>query len=91
MSNLKIYKYKAPIKNEFVLDLPEFAQVLTVQVQYGEACIWAAVDLSAPVKPRTFHWAGTGEDTPTGQYVGTVQFNCPNSFNNLVYHLFEER
>src|SRR5690349_11343214 len=33
----------------------------------------------------------TGEDTPTGQYVGTVQFNCPNSFNNLVYHLFEER
>ena len=83
----RVLKYPAPIAAELVIDMPEVAHVLSVQVQRGQAQIWALVHDDGSHKPRTFLWIGTGHTVPEpiGAYVGSVQFDG----GALVFHLFE--
>jgi hypothetical protein len=86
---MKIYKYPLEIKDTVTVKMPRCAKVLTVQVQRGVPCIWAAVD---PLQPyldrRVFRIVGTGQSfmrESVNRYVGTFQMFG----GDLVYHVFE--
>jgi hypothetical protein len=82
-----IYKYQLePGRTE--LRMPEGAQVLTVQMQHGEVCMWAKVDPGAPQEDRAFEVYGTGHqmpDEPRLVYVATFQMEG----GALVWHVFD--
>lgn len=73
-----------------VTSMPVGAEILSVQVQNGNACIWALVDPLAKQNFRTFHTYGTGHPIKNEdfglKYIGTYQLNN----GDLVFHLFEE-
>ena len=84
----RIYKYKIPVQDEFTMELPQGAYILTVQSQREVPCIWAVVDPDAPLEPICFRVAGTGHDIEwdtVKRYIGTFQL-CGG---DLVFHLFE--
>lgn len=79
-----IFKYPLLEASQTVL-MPKGAQVLCVQMQGGNPCIWALVDDRVAGGLRTFRFYGTGHNMPPnpGEYIGTVQGS------GLVFHLFE--
>ena len=76
---------------EIVLRMSNGAEILTVQVQHNQICIWAIVDPSAPLVQRYFYITGTGhplrENITKYKYIGTFQLNN----GALVLHLFEDK
>jgi hypothetical protein len=83
----RIWKFEVSITDEFTLDLPYGAVILTVQTQRDTPCVWVAVDPEAPFVTRTFRIFGTGHsfDPDYLRYIGTFQ-----TFDGiLVWHLFE--
>lgn len=83
-----IYKYKLQ-PGRTVLDLPDGAQVLTVQMQGDDACLWAMVEPHKPTGRRFFDVYGTGHPMPAdpGDYVATFQQR--NEWGTLVWHVFD--
>jgi hypothetical protein len=82
-----IYKYPLDITDKQDLLLPEQAQTLTAQFQYGSLCLWAIVDTEAPKTNRTIFIFGTGHEIPAWSFrhIGTVQQE-----NGLLdWHVFE--
>lgn len=87
---ITIYKYPLPVASNPTITMPQHAQVLSVHVQNGMACLWALVNPALPFEERRFFVYGTGhavEDTSLGRFVGTFML----SGGNLVFHVFEER
>ena len=84
-----IYKYAFEVTGIVRIDMPMRAQVLTVQTQIGEPCIWAIVEPGEPVEPRFFRVYGTGHKWDTNvkatHYVGTFQLDD----GGFIGHLFE--
>jgi hypothetical protein len=81
-----IWKY--PLQPDVTtLDMPQGAQVLTVQVQGNRPVLWALVDPCQLKRKRRFAVFGTGHDIPdeVGKYIGTFQLLD----GGLVFHLFE--
>ncbi len=86
----RVFKYPiVEIQDVVNIMMPKGAKVLTVQVQNGTPCIWAAVDpCQTYLEMRRFRIAGTGhpiEDNIVDNYVGTIQ----KFDGKLVFHLFE--
>lgn len=88
----KVWKYPIPEFNEleedcFTVQMPQYAEILTVQTQYGKPCIWALVDPAAPLTSRTFRVAGTGHGLVYDlmKYVGTFQLQA----GKFIGHVFE--
>ena len=83
MSN-KIFKYHLAL-GESVIDLPETAKILSVQVQADAICLWAIVSPEKETEARRFIVVGTGHELPEGrlQYLATVQQGP------FVWHAFE--
>lgn len=82
-----IWKYPLKIIDHQALNMPRNAQILCVQVQYVEPCIWALVDSSEPPEERYISMFGTGHRIPSAHsypYVGTFQINE----GDLVFHVF---
>lgn len=82
-----IWKYKLPSTTSF-FEMPEGAEILTVQLQNGTPCIWAIVNPDAKLEERTFVFVTTGGHIPAGdnqKYIGTFQLYD----QQLVLHLFE--
>lgn len=83
----RIFKYTLTIEDLQTVEMPEGAEILSVQNQGGDVCIWALCAPNAPKEARTFHIFGTGNpvcDNP-GRFVGTVQILD----GALVWHVFE--
>ena len=84
-----VYKYPLYIQDEVVVMMPNGARVLSVQVQNGRPCLWAAVDTNElTLEERWFRIAGTGHpihDDVVDRFIGTIQM-CEGS---IVYHIFE--
>jgi hypothetical protein len=87
-----IWKFPLPLLDDLglandrpVINMPEGARILTLQVQYDEPTLWAIVDPDQKLISRRFIVVGTGHEVPpdVGAYVGTWQ---PRGF---VFHLFE--
>ncbi len=82
-----IYKFPLNMNEKFnKLEMPNGAEILTMQLQYGIPCIWAVVDTKQPKVRRTFMQVGTGEEMHPNvehSFIGTYQIQT------LVFHLFE--
>lgn len=80
--------------NEVIkVKMPTDAEILCVQAQHDEICIWAKCTPrkpSEPFKTRCFEVFGTGHSIPDEMfvqrsYIGTVQLEN----GSLVFHVFE--
>lgn len=86
----KIFKYPVNIVDRQEIEMPEGAEILTVQNQGGVICLWAIVDPEKEKLTRTIRIIGTGHDIADGEaetliYIGTVQTNG----GAFVWHIFE--
>jgi hypothetical protein len=83
-----IYKYTLKVESEQVLKLPKDADILCVQEQHGEICLWAIVEKDTKeFENKIFYIYGTGHDVPwpaLQTYIGTVQ----QRQGTLVWHIF---
>ena len=83
-----IWKYSIQISDSIIVDMPEGAEILTVQTQNNIACIWAKVDDNKVMVQRHLQMIGTGHDITDrkiGKYIGTFQIEG----GVLVFHLFD--
>lgn len=89
----RIYKYALEIEREQTIEIYEYADLLTLQVQNFEIpTLWAIVDTSQKEITVTIHMFGTGWiiDLPAFngyhyKHIGTVQID------GLVWHYFLEK
>jgi len=90
-----VFKETFPLGvDEFELQLPAGADILDVQMQRDQPCIWFRCEGVEPNELRNFRVAGTGHEleSPRGSdqqldYIGTFQSHD----EMLVWHLFEIR
>lgn len=82
-----IWKYQVPLKDNFVLELPMNAKILSFQTQDDVPYIWVLLDPDNDPEKRVFRLAGTGHliNHMPMMFIGTVQMRS----GSLVYHLFE--
>lgn len=83
---MKIWKFVLN-RYEETVSIPQGAQLLSVQAQHGNVCLWALCDETAPPVQRRIVFVGTGHNANAaegGTYVGTFQLNN----GNLVFHVF---
>lgn len=82
-----IHKYPITIYDYIQLLMPKGAEVLCVQVQHEQPCIWAKVDTEQENEIRNFALRGTGHAFMGGEqkYIGSFQMQG----GLLVFHLFE--
>lgn len=82
----QIWKYPiTPSVN--VIEMPEGAEILCVQIQGETPCIWALVNPNNELESRAFQTFGTGHNVMTGigRYIGTFQIDN----GAFVFHTFE--
>lgn len=83
-----IWKVEIKPWDRVSVELPEGADILTVQLQNGLPHIWALVDDQKEIKMVEIYVFGTGQLVPNHvtleDYIGTYQMND----GKLVYHLF---
>jgi outer membrane lipoprotein SlyB len=88
--NMLIWKWTLDVTDLQTVDMPNGAQVLSVQLQYDRPQLWAMVDETASVEPRTFATYSTGHLIPAfvnyGKFVGTYQMHG----GSAVFHVFEQ-
>lgn len=82
-----IWKYECIIDDNFDIEMPSGAKILTFQEQYGKLCIWCLVNPDMPKESRKFRLAGTGHpiEEKDIEYIGTVRL----AKDTLILHLFE--
>jgi hypothetical protein len=83
-----IYKYPLATTDFQVIDLPEGAQILSVNIQYEKICLWAIIDTEKPVAGRRIRIIGTGNDAgdvEMGQHIGSVLAYG----GTFVWHVFD--
>jgi hypothetical protein len=85
MSTFRIYKYPLAVTDCQQIEMPVGAKVLHADMQNGRLCLWAMVDVAAPMGQRVFFVIGTGHDfggLSADQHIATVQDGA------LVWHVF---
>ena len=88
--NQTIWKFILPIDGKSVVSMPTNSEILTVQMQGADICIWALVYPEHGKVERTFEVFGTGHPIHSDmgierKYIGTIQMYG----GDLVYHIFE--
>lgn len=71
-----VWKFPLSVLDLQQVNLPRGAQILSVQTQHEQPCLWALVDPSAPTEYVNFRTLGTGHFAPDMErfrYVGTYQ------------------
>lgn len=88
----KVFKFVLPHQARPVVKMQKGAQILSVQIQMEQICIWALVDPSAEMEDRSFSVIGTGHEIfdphETGwdlKYLDSVQLQG----GAFVFHVFE--
>jgi hypothetical protein len=88
---LRIFKYHipVPVTEYFLLEIPDGARVLSVDVQHGVPCLWVLCDPDKSYECRKFRLIGTGdpirESMDQLRFIGTFQMND----GYLIIHVFE--
>jgi len=85
---ITIWKYVIQTTDVQKIAMPVGADILTVQTQGGQPCMWVIVDTEVAKSVRTFEVVGTGNpmtERDDRQYIGTYQLHE----GALVFHLFE--
>lgn len=96
-----IWKFEFAIDDNILIEMPEGAEILSVQIQKGIPCIWALVNPLAKKTERQFELYGTGHEMECNDLsIGhEMEFNenLERKFietfqminGNVVFHLFE--
>lgn len=86
-----IWKIVLRIADAQVVNLPRGSEILCVQMQRGEPCIWFKVpDVQDPVgEPHEIRIYGTGNQRKIidGDYIGTIQMYD----GGLIFHVYSSR
>lgn len=89
MATWTIRKYPVPSQDQFIIEMPMFAKILTVQSQNDKPMFWAIVDPESALEKRSFLLVVTGDPLSINPhylaYIGTFQMFG----GDLVFHLFE--
>ena len=85
-----IWKFELSEKGNQRIELPLDYEILALQTQNGNPCLWVLVDLKKPKEIETFEIYGTGHEIHYDmgidrEYVGTWQ----EQGGLLVWHLFK--
>lgn len=85
----QIWKFEID-KNNIIIEMPKDAEILTVQPQNGQICIWALVTPDNVKESRYFEVYATGHTIRYDmgverKYIGTIQIDG----GSWVWHLFE--
>lgn len=83
-----VYKYPLEVVDEQHVKMPMGAQLLSVQDQNGNLCLWALVDTACALVQRKIRIVGTGNPVVTpgpGCFISTVQ----QRNGALVWHVFD--
>jgi hypothetical protein len=96
MAAPRIFRYRIPVDDFPVVDMPVGAEVLTVAASADDTTLldmWAVVDPAAPVERRAFRVVGTGNPMPDdcGRYVGTAVTGAVQVNARPVWHVFEAK
>lgn len=83
----RVYKYPVPIDDNFDLELPVGAEVLSAQAQHGFPFLWALVDDEVATEKRQFRLVGTGHPILESglTFIDTIQLKD----GGFIVHLFE--
>lgn len=81
-----VWKYSINSTHD-TLSIPEGGEVLCIQNQRSDLCLWVLVDPTKPPTKRAFQIVGTGcKEVPDGaKYIGTIQ----RASGDLIWHCFE--
>lgn len=85
----EIWKFPLEVTDTQRIEMPEASDILCVQVQRDQPCIWASVIPDAGKVKRLFAVYGTGHQMKWPQadrYVGTFQLRG----GALVFHVYTE-
>lgn len=87
-----IYKYPLEFRGKQVVSLPIGSEILSVQEQNDQLCLWALVDPNEQLEERHIEIFTTGEALGNdfgvpNKYIATVQIK----FEGLVIHVFENQ
>lgn len=87
MESETIWKFTLEPKSFQQIEMPAGAQILSVQVQREDICVWAVVNPAAQKESRILEIVGTGHrmSKATRKFLGTIQMDN----GNLVFHVFE--
>lgn len=88
MAKPTVWKFDVKLDDDTIVDMPQGAQVLSVQLQHGVPCVWALVDSDRPKVERRFSWRGTGhpcDGLVAKMFVGSIQMHG----GSLIFHLFD--
>lgn len=82
-----IWKFEADMTDEFLIQMPVNAKIISAQNQSGKICIWAIVNPENLRENRMFRVYGTGNpfngDNVNLEFIATIQDRI------FVWHLFE--
>jgi len=84
-----IWKYNLEITDEQFINIPEGAEILTIQIQKGKPVLWGLVNDKDKNETRKIRIFGTGIPIITDwslKYIGTYQLLN----GDLIGHVFEE-
>ncbi len=81
-----IWKYE--LQHECSIEMPVLSQILSVQVQDGQTCLWVLVNPQNINETRKFVVFGTGHKVPKSglEFIDTIQLHG----GQLVLHVFEK-
>lgn len=82
---MTIFKYRLDIENLQIIEMPIGAQILHVDNQRGELCLWALVTPGMITKDRVIEIIGTGQpmDDYSRKHIGSAVVGP------YVWHVFE--
>lgn len=85
---MKIFKYPLELTDSQIIDMPKGAEILCVQNQRGNLCLWAEVNPEAAMTKRKIELHGTGNEIGLGDpgfYIGTAQWG-----DAFVWHIYDK-
>ena len=83
-----IYKYNLEITYDQLIEIPINAEILTVQIQYGELQLWAIVESDSQKEKRHIRIHDTGQGMSNVEklrYISTFQILN----GDFIFHVFE--
>ena len=88
--NKQIWEFPITDPANIIIPMPKNAEVLTIQMQGQNPCIWALVEPDNELEKRYFELHGTGHNMRYDiwverKYINTIQMHS----RKLVFHLFE--
>ena len=84
-----IYKYELELVDSQTLMLPAAFEVLTVEAQHGNLCLWAMVDPDeTELSPLSVMIKGTGHKITDDEWADFYYLKSVHMLPFVVYHVF---